>query len=196
MKSKVKTEEFGESKPVDEDKDILIPLENDVDDLEKNIPNIEDDEENSVSAHEDLNKDSDWPEGRKVQKTDRRDHCTICGKRFKNGNEISVHYQRVHLKGNFKCPDCEFRADFADVLLSHMEENEHESHIACPYCLKKGRDCVFSKLDIASHYKRCLQRTVNCPYCELTSKTTNDMTEHKKIVHLWGEFRCNQCDFR
>ena len=223
-KSNVETEEFGEHELVDEDKDIFTPFGSDIDDVDKNITKSENDEnedyisahedftpgsnigdldkkitksdkDNYVSAHDEINKDSDRSEGRKYRETNPQSQCTMCDKSFTK-KSLHIHYTRIHLKGKFQCPDCEFRADFAHDLIKHMQENEHESQIACPYCLKKGKDCKFSKFDIASHYRSCVQKTLRCPHCDGTFRTTEDMLDHKKIVHLWGEFRCQQCDFR
>ena len=37
---------------------------------------------------------------------------------------------------------------------------------------------------------------LNCPYCDFTTLSHNKLVEHKRKVHLWGEFRCLHCDFR
>ena len=186
-------EELGNPQ-LGDDKEFVTPCVGDVDDLDKlkSITKSENDDNNSVQ--EDLNEDSDHYRVRKGSKNKPQIQCTLCDKSF--AKNIFVHYMRFHLKGKFNCTDCEFKADYAHDIIKHMEENKHESHIACPYCLKKGKECKFSKLEISSHYRSCVQKTLCCSFCDETFRTTDEMLEHKKIVHLWGEFWCQQCDFR
>ena len=197
VESKVETDELEESKPENEKENVFTHYGNTIDDHDRNISHIENnDEDNILSAHEDLNEDSDCYEGVKDQETDSQHQCTLCEKSYAMKSYLEGHYRRFHLKGKFKCPDCEFKANFAHVLIKHIQENKHESRISCPNCSEKGKDCRFSNLNISSHYKTCLQKTCDCPYCDLAFGTNKRLVQHKKIVHLWGKFSCNQCDFR
>ena len=60
----VKTEELGECKSVDENGDFPKPIINHVDDIEESIPNIENDQDDYFSGHDDSSNDPNYFEGR------------------------------------------------------------------------------------------------------------------------------------
>ena len=194
VKCKVEIEETEEAESMLEHNEAFEPFGN----KDDNFDNFENDEDKDFSTQEDLNEDSDWNDGGEDIETESKNQCNMCGSNFAKKSKLTLHYRKVHLWGEFKCSDCEFTAEFVQVLIKHMQENEHQSLVACPNCPKKGDDLMFSEGDISLHYKDCLKRTVKskCPCCDFASMSATKMIEHKKIAHLWGQFGCLHCDYR
>ena len=77
-------------------------------------------------------------------------------------NVVSVynldwHAKKQHFWGIFVCTECNFRANFANNLVAHMnEEHKEYDEAQCPSC--KDR-CSVS--DIENHYKECISRKVS-----------------------------------
>ena len=62
----------------------------------------------------------------------------------------------------------------------------------CPDCSKK-----IDWTKIESHYKACVNQGMKCPWCtKKFSGMGGTFNEHRKRVHLWGVFRCPECQYK
>ena len=131
--------------------------------------------------------------------------CNVgaCKKEFrKNQFEgFLTHKKKQHYWGEFKCTpvvhqDCNFKTDFAHELISHIKEKVDEQVkdllVDCPDCSKQ-----IDWTKIESHYRNCVNQGMKCPWCtKKFSGMGGTFNEHRKRVHLWGVFRCPECQYK
>ena len=123
--------------------------------------------------------------------------CPWCTKVFDKNDKykFDLHRKREHFLGTFTCPLCSFETNFGNDLIEHIKGKGQKEDVcvACPECKVN-----FPFLDIQSHYKTCVFKTINCPWCNKQFKGTESgsLQLHKKIMHFWGVFRCIQCKYK
>ena len=111
--------------------------------------------------------------------------------------KLENHMKRKHFWGTFSCPQCEHIAYFATDLIAHMKQEGHleETDVKCPQCKDN-----FPLAEIQGHYKYCIYKQILvCPLCpNMLFDRSQDLEfiEHKKKVHLWGNFSCMLCNFK
>ena len=116
--------------------------------------------------------------------------CPWCDQMFSKGSgTFSTHRRTKHFWGLFKCPSCNFKANFAKDLISHMERDGHIENppVGCPKCKSD-----FPLMEIESHYNECaLMMNVKCQWCpKVFLGMSGGLDTHKKKKHFWGIFKC------
>ena len=129
--------------------------------------------------------------------------------RFKIAS-FDVHRKLSHFWGDsFRCPQCEFEANFAQELVYHMQHYGHlaEPSVCCPQCKDE-----FPFSELPTHYEACVQclRKTNatprtsfygktfprkCDLCEHVSRTSSGHMMHLRNKHFKGKFNCLKCKF-
>ena len=137
--------------------------------------------------------------------------CPWCDRKFpQKGSAFYIHRKMDHFWGKFWCLKCQFKANFAKDLKKHMQNEDHteESLANCPQCKKR-----FNFLLLEPHYEACIISTIKkmnrwgvgrevapkekCPWCEeYFVQGSKTLEFHKKREHLWGDFKCADCDFQ
>ena len=123
--------------------------------------------------------------------------CPWCTKVFDKDDmyKFELHRKREHFWGNFSCHLCRFETNFANDLKEHIDGKglKEDTCVTCPECKDE-----FPFLEIQTHYKTCVFRTIDCPWCYKQFKGTDSgsLSHHKKLKHFWGVFRCIQCKHR
>ena len=133
--------------------------------------------------------------------------------RFKSPHgPFGVHKKTVHFWGTFRCPECEFEANFAQELVDHMQNEGHisEPSVKCPQCVQE-----ISIPKLSSHYEACVQslkRTTStpvskaggfygnvfpkkCDFCDFLANTKGGYQAHCRRTHFRGKFKCLTCKF-
>ena len=79
-----------------------------------------------------------------------RVQCPICEKVLSKGKAISEHKKKEHLMGKWYCPKCPKLENYAQDILKHMVEAQHDSDpfLKCPECAG-----VFAMEEIETHYR-------------------------------------------
>ena len=122
--------------------------------------------------------------------------CGACPKVFRK-NQFEgylTHKKKQHFWGEFRCPEGDFKSEFAHDLMRHIQEVEHMKDLLvnCPDCSK---DVQWPQIE--SHYKSCVTTGMKCPWCtKKFSGMGGTFNEHRKRVHLWGVFRCPECQYK
>ena len=133
--------------------------------------------------------------------------------RFKSPHgPFGVHKKTVHFWGIFRCPECEFEANFARELVDHMQNEGHisEPSVRCPQCVQE-----FSITNLSSHYETCVQSLKKtkpttaskaggfygnvfprkCDFCDHVSASKASYMKHCTMKHFRGKFKCLTCKF-
>ena len=123
--------------------------------------------------------------------------CPWCTKVFDKNDKykFDLHKKREHFWGTFSCLLCSYATNFANDLIKHIhgKGQKEDACVACPECKNE-----FPFLEIQSHYKTCVFKTINCPCCNKQFKgaDSGSLSLHKKVMHFWGVFRCIQCKYK
>ena len=141
-----------------------------------------------------------------VLKNEKHVTCEFCSEQMPhNSSKIHKHMQRKHFLGDFKCPVCCIGADFAQDLVSHMEETGHSMQnwlIKCPMCKEQFpqdqlnehvQSCFTSfynnikntkrKLEVKKKKLEVKKENAVCPDCGKTYKSKYELNKHIKYEH-------------
>ena len=92
--------------------------------------------------------------------------CPKCQKSFTTKESVLGHLKRLHYWGQFRCMHCGAIFDYADDLILHMTEKEHnqDPSVNCPVCSDK-----VPVSEIKPHYVKCITKdrreNVMCTTC-------------------------------
>ena len=136
--------------------------------------------------------------------------CPWCDRKFpkKTSSSFYIHRKMDHFWALFRCPVCQVRTDFAKDLVSHMKREGHplDTMVNCPQCRKSTslplleshfEACVLGKMKESQGWRAGMATKEKCPWCEMYFPLGSRTFEtHKKREHLWGDFKCSDCEFR
>ena len=104
--------------------------------------------------------------------------CNLCGEIFKGRTQISQHLSEHFSDGLIKCLMCKVTTN--DVrLMTHHVSLHRKRHFKCIKC--EARFCI--KFDLIDHIKKHKEYW-ECDDCIFTSKTLEDLEEHKKCHEI------------
>ena len=153
-----------------------------------------------------LNSDSNEVEIQDKEPSSNRVQCPVCGIVLSKGKAISDHKKREHLMGKWYCPKCPKLENYAQDLLKHMVEQQHDTDpfVKCPECSEK-----FPMEVIETHYKECLRMKSEaagnvirvCEHCgkSLKAKQYNShlrihRTQELKLLRTTNDDLWHYCD--
>ena len=78
--------------------------------------------------------------------------CALCEKVFSTSKPYLSHMRYQHKYGLFTCSKCKFKANFAQDLIEHMQQQNHMNELViCPCCKEE-----YDMTEIVSHYEECI----------------------------------------
>lgn len=139
--------------------------------------------------------------------------CPWCEKTVRH-YDFHWHMSSEHRWGAFWCLECSHKANFADDLVEHMEQ---ESHADAPYIICPSCDDTFPMMEVDAHYVECLAsrpkhqpkklKAYQCSTCDKvlrgkqkynihikTHLRAQGLTEEEAKMSLY--YYCDKCDKR
>ena len=146
-----------------------------------------------VSIHENVGeelKDSTQVNIKKRKKFKTK-YCAICEKDFSTREKFREHYNRVHLKIKFPCKQCDYSANYKNLLNNHIEMKHGGQTFRCQLCESEFK----AKYYLREHLKRVHKKSYYCDQCPHRARNPALLAWHKETAHSDNEINCELCDF-
>ncbi|XP_061673145.1 gastrula zinc finger protein XlCGF57.1-like [Syngnathoides biaculeatus] len=137
-----------------------------------------------------LNNENTSQTRRKRRITIRRFSCSVCGKSFCYGYNLTLHIATHTGEYHFRCSVCGEGFIKKANMLSHMRKHTEGKSFSCPICAKRFPQKVHMDLHMRIHTG---EKPFSCSICSQTFSQKQNMNTHMRIHTGEKPFSCSVC---